>query len=166
PPPEEQVQPLDQTQDHYHDHDQEGEDPPAAPADTTILIEDVKTYLSTLFFRQTLRLNSVISTVLDFLHAHPVIATLLLAQLVCSCVPIALFVAGAVIVASLAVALYSCVAVLVLAPVVIGTSVLGFCLWGWGWVVFVVGKRVLGWVVDGEREVALDGDLEVEGDRD
>ncbi|OGM39807.1 hypothetical protein ABOM_011581 [Aspergillus bombycis] len=168
PPPEEQEQPLDQTQDHYHDHDQDGEDPPAAhpQPDTTILIEDVKTYLSTLFFRQTLRLNFIVSTVLDFLHAHPVIATLLLAQLLCSCVPIGLFVAGAVIVASLAVALYSCVAVLVLAPVVIGTSVLGFCVWGWGWVAFVVGKWVLGWLVDGERGFNLDGDLEVEEDRD
>ncbi|KAK6813882.1 hypothetical protein RU639_010587 [Aspergillus parasiticus] len=170
PPPEEQQDregdqetPLSQTENQYQYQDQDqGHD--SQP--TTFIFEDVKTYLTTNLFRASVRASSHISTSLDFLHAHPVIATLLLAQFVCSCVPIGLFVAGAVIVASLAVALYSCVAVLVLAPVVIGTSILGFCVWGWGWVVFVVGRWVLGVVVDGERGGSLNGDLDEDEDED
>ncbi|KAE8367737.1 hypothetical protein BDV27DRAFT_154627 [Aspergillus caelatus] len=172
PPPEEQDHdqdqgqeqepPLSQTQDQDQDHNAYD-----TPQPNTLIIENMKTYLTTSLFRASLRASSSVSTALDFLHAHPVIATLLVAQFVCSCVPIGLFIAGAVIVASLAVALYSCVAVLVLAPVVIGTSILGFCVWGWGWVVFVVGRWVLGVVVDGERGGSLNGDLDgEEGERD
>ncbi|KAJ1706047.1 hypothetical protein AFGD_010273 [Aspergillus flavus] len=174
PPPEKQPDqegdqepPLSQTENQYQYQDQDqNQDQDHDPQPTTFILEDVKTYLTTNLFRASVRASSHISTSLDFLHAHPVIATLLLAQFVCSCVPIGLFVAGAVIAASLAVALYSCVAVLVLAPVVIGTSILGFCVWGWGWVVFVVGRWVLGVVVDGERGGSLNGDLDEDGGRD
>lgn len=153
PPPEEQDHDQDQDQDH-NAYD--------TPQPNTLIFEKMKIYLTTSLFRVSLHASSSVSTALDFLHAHPVIATLLVAHFVCSCVPIGLFVAGAVIVASLAVALYSCVAVLVLAPVVIGTSILGFCVWGWGWVVFVVGRWILGAVVDGERGGSLNEDLDGE----
>ncbi|KAE8350942.1 hypothetical protein BDV28DRAFT_159185 [Aspergillus coremiiformis] len=124
-------------------------------------LQDLKIYFESAFSRALLRTETSLSDSLDFFQAHPMIATFFLAQIACSCIPVGLFVLGAVISALVAVALFSCVALLLLVPVLVGTSILGGCLWGWGWVVVVGGRWVLGLVRDGDGDAdgveSLDG---------
>lgn len=83
------------------------------------------------------------------LRAHPVLTSFLLCQLLCSTVPIALFLAGVAISASLAASAFACLALLVVGPVLVFTSLLGVWVWGFAWATWVVGRWVWGFrVVD------------------
>ncbi|PKY06231.1 hypothetical protein P168DRAFT_302608 [Aspergillus campestris IBT 28561] len=87
------------------------------------------------------------STLLTTILAHPYWTTFLLAQFLCSAIPIALFLLGAVVAASVAVAAFTCLAGLVLIPVLVGTTVLGVGVWGSRWMssVVLVWLRRRGW---------------------
>ncbi|KAB8236030.1 seipin co-factor family protein [Aspergillus alliaceus] len=146
PPPEESAETAPQTSQKTIPSTE------APKIDPDNVVQDVKTFPDDLLIART---RTALADLLEFYHSHPILATFLLAQAVCSCVPIGLFVLGAVVSASVAVVVFSCVAGLVLVPVLVGTSFLGICLWGWGWVGFVIGRWVLGGLLrkagDGER---------------
>ncbi|PLB34087.1 seipin co-factor family protein [Aspergillus candidus] len=94
------------------------------------------------------------STLLKTILTHPYWTTFLLAQFLCSVIPIALFLLGAVVAASVAVTAFTCLAGLVLIPVLIGTTVLGVGAWGCGWVVIMLGRWAWGaFVVNGNVSV-------------
>ncbi|EAW12816.1 seipin co-factor family protein [Aspergillus clavatus NRRL 1] len=101
----------------------------------------VSTALSLLSLLNTYVLPSHLrAMIMDVATAHPLLMTFLLCQFVCSCIPIAMFVVGAMVAAGIAVVLFSCVALLVLGPVLIATTVAGMLLWGSGWAIFVTGR--------------------------
>ncbi|KAI9929913.1 hypothetical protein ASPWEDRAFT_23642 [Aspergillus wentii DTO 134E9] len=84
------------------------------------------------------------SAILRIAASHPHLTSLLLCQLICSGIPVALFGMGVVITAVIAATLFACVALLVLGPVLMVTGFMGLCLWGWAWGFYLVGSWVLG----------------------
>ncbi|PWY91420.1 hypothetical protein BO94DRAFT_544806 [Aspergillus sclerotioniger CBS 115572] len=89
--------------------------------------------------------------------AHPILATFLFVQVLFSGIPVCMFVVGALVSAVFAVAVFSCFAMLVLGPVVVGTTLVAVGVWGSGWVVYKVG----GWAV--RRFLIAEVNDEVEG---
>ena len=83
-------------------------------------------------------------TLKSTLQTHPVLSTFLLCQLLCSFVPIALFLAGVAITASLAASAFACLALLVVGPILAFTSLLGVWIWGLCWAGWFVGRWFLG----------------------
>ncbi|KAE8150711.1 hypothetical protein BDV25DRAFT_139540 [Aspergillus avenaceus] len=104
---------------------------------TTKPNDNITEYLQTLFEAHIL---PHIFRLLDLAQANPLISSFLLVQFLCSCVPIALFIIGAVVAAATALMVFSCVAAFVLGPVVLGTTVLGVVVWGCAWVGGVGGR--------------------------
>lgn len=98
------------------------------------------------------------TAILTTLRAHPLLSSFLLAQVLCSGVPILLFILGLVISASLAASVFACFAVVVLVPVLVFTGLLG--VWGWGvaWGCFVLGRWGFGVVLSWNGDRDGDGD--------
>ncbi|KAF7588036.1 hypothetical protein BBP40_006415, partial [Aspergillus hancockii] len=64
--------------------------------------------------------HTATTSLLDLMHRRPVLSTFLLAQFLCACIPIGLFVLGAIVSVAVALIIFSCVAVMVLGPVLVG----------------------------------------------
>ena len=124
--------PLSSNSNNNNNNDNANNDPPS-------LLTAAHTILTTHFLPPDTQ-SAFLATILS----HPYWTTFLLAQFLCSVVPIALFLFGAVVAASVAVAAFTCLAGLVLIPVLIGTTVLGVGVWGCGWVVVILGKWAWG----------------------
>ena len=84
------------------------------------------------------------TTILQTVAAHPFLSSFLLAQLLCSTIPLLLFAIGIMTAGVVAAALFACLGLLVLVPVLLATGVLGGLAWGWGWFVFLVGRWAWG----------------------
>ena len=94
------------------------------------------------------------TTILQAVAAHPFLSSFLLAQLLCSTIPLLLFAIGIMTAGIVAAAVFACLGLLVLVPVLLATGVLGGLAWGWGWFVFLVGRWAWGVYVQrsgGER---------------
>ncbi|PYH41715.1 seipin co-factor family protein [Aspergillus saccharolyticus JOP 1030-1] len=85
---------------------------------------------------------------------HPLLATFLLAQIICSGIPLCLVLGGVMMAASVAAAVVAGLAMLVLGPVLVVTFLLGLGVWGWGWALVWFWRKV-GRVVRGEEEEGL-----------
>ncbi|RJE18633.1 hypothetical protein PHISCL_09025, partial [Aspergillus sclerotialis] len=88
--------------------------------------------------------------------------------ILCSGIPVALFLIGAGLTASVAATVFACFAFLVLGPVLVFTSILGFWVWGSLWVLVIGGRwayeRVDGRSVNhGVMEVKKENEGEVAG---
>ncbi|PYI28818.1 hypothetical protein BP00DRAFT_448986 [Aspergillus indologenus CBS 114.80] len=94
----------------------------------------------------------------QLIRAHPILATFLAAQVLCSGIPVCLFLGGVLVSAFVAGAVFAGFAMLVMGPVLVGTGCLGLGVWGFGWGVFVLG-RVVGRVVRGESLEGFGGGL-------
>ncbi|RAH75338.1 seipin co-factor family protein [Aspergillus aculeatinus CBS 121060] len=90
-----------------------------------------------------------LSRLTHLILAHPVLATFVAAQVLCSGIPVCLFLGGVLVAAFIAGAVFAGLAMLVMGPVLVGTGCLGVGIWGFGWAVFVLG-RVVGRVLRGE----------------
>lgn len=84
------------------------------------------------------------TTILQAVAAHPFLSSFLLAQLLCSTIPLLLFAIGIMTAGIVAAAVFACLGLLVLVPVLLATGVLGGLAWGWGWFVFLVGRWAWG----------------------
>lgn len=94
------------------------------------------------------------TAILQTVVAHPFLSSFLLAQLLCSTIPLLLFAIGIMTAGIVAAAVFACLGLLVLVPVLLATGVLGGLAWGWGWFVFLVGRWAWGVYVQrngGER---------------
>lgn len=94
------------------------------------------------------------TAILQTVVAHPLLSSFLLAQLLCSTIPLLLFAIGIMTAGIVAAAVFACLGLLVLVPVLLATGVLGGLAWGWGWFVFLVGRWAWGVYVQrsgGER---------------
>ncbi|RHZ48611.1 seipin co-factor family protein [Aspergillus thermomutatus] len=103
-----------------------------------VFLHSILTFLDTYILPSHLR-----ATICQTALAHPLLTTFLLCQFVCSCIPVTIFLIGAVVAGGIAVVVFSCFALLVLGPVLVATTVAGAFLWGWGWAAFVVGRWLL-----------------------
>ncbi|RHZ74251.1 hypothetical protein CDV55_108229 [Aspergillus turcosus] len=118
-----------------------------------VVLHSILAFLDTYILPPRLR-----ATILETALAHPLLTTFLLCQFVCSCIPIMIFLIGAMVAGGIAVVVFSCFALLVLGPVLVATTVAGLFLWGWGWATFVVGRWLLRYLSeDGEGEKGLEG---------
>ncbi|OJJ95303.1 hypothetical protein ASPACDRAFT_48052 [Aspergillus aculeatus ATCC 16872] len=90
-----------------------------------------------------------LSRLTHLILAHPVLASFLAAQVLCSGIPVCLFLGGVLVAAFIAGAVFAGFAMLVMGPVLLGTGCLGVGVWGFGWAVVVLG-RVVGRVLRGE----------------
>ena len=84
------------------------------------------------------------TAILQTVVAHPLLSSFLLAQLLCSTIPLLLFAIGIMTAGIVAAAVFACLGLLVLVPVLLATGVLGGLAWGWGWFVFLVGRWAWG----------------------
>ncbi|RLM00912.1 hypothetical protein CFD26_108437 [Aspergillus turcosus] len=129
------------------------EDNTTNPITSSVLVlHSILAFLDTYILPPRLR-----ATILETALAHPLLTTFLLCQFVCSCIPIMIFLIGAMVAGGIAVVVFSCFALLVLGPVLVATTVAGLFLWGWGWATFVVGRWLLRYLSeDGEGEKGLE----------
>ncbi|PKX97070.1 seipin co-factor family protein [Aspergillus novofumigatus IBT 16806] len=103
-----------------------------------VFLSSILSFLDTYILPAHLR-----AAVLETAFTHPLLTTFFLCQFVCSCIPVMIFLIGAMIAGGIAVVVFSCFALLVLGPVLVATTVTGLFLWGWGWATFVVGRWLL-----------------------
>ncbi|GIK00303.1 hypothetical protein Aspvir_004325 [Aspergillus viridinutans] len=120
-----------------------------------VVLHSILTFLDTYILPPHLR-----AAIFETALAHPLLTTFLLCQFVCSCIPVTIFLIGAVVAGGIAVVVFSCFALLVLGPVLVATTVAGLFLWGWGWATFVVGRWLL------RRYLSEDGDGEKNRERE
>jgi hypothetical protein len=73
---------------------------------------------------------------------RPIASTFLVCQMICCGVPLLVFLVGVGVFAIVAVLLYIVLALLILGPILIVASMMGFSLWGWGWVLYGLVKWV------------------------
>lgn len=110
------------------------------------------------------------TAILQTVAAHPFLSSFLLAQLLCSTIPLLLFAIGIVTVGIVAAAVFACLGMLVLVPVLLATGVLGALAWGWGWFVFLVGRWAWGVYVQRTgsgtiKQEGLEGEKKDGGDK-
>ncbi|GFF61456.1 hypothetical protein IFM61606_07307 [Aspergillus udagawae] len=121
-----------------------------------VVLYSILTFLDTYILPPHLR-----AAIFETALAHPLLTTFLLCQFVCSCIPVTIFLIGALVAGGIAVVVFSCFALLVLGPVLVATTVAGLFLWGWGWATFVVGRwllrRYLSEDSDGEKNREREG---------
>jgi hypothetical protein len=108
-----------------------------------VVLHSILAFLDTYILPPHLR-----ATIFETALAHPLLTTFLLCQFVCSCIPVMIFLIGAMVAGGIAVVVFSCFALLVLGPVLVATTVAGLFLWGWGWATFVVGRWLLRYLSD------------------
>lgn len=108
------------------------------------------------------------TTIVETVHAHPILTTFLAAQFAVAFFPLLLFTLGVFTVGVVAAGLFACLGMVVLVPVLLVTGVLGVVVWGWGWGVFFVGRWAWGVYVekrlggeDGESGGSVDGERPV-----
>lgn len=88
------------------------------------------------------------TTIVETVNAHPILTTFLAAQLAVAFFPLLLFSIGVLTAGVVAAALFACLGMVVLVPVLLATGVLGLVVWGWGWCVFFVGRWAWGVYVE------------------
>ncbi|KOS44127.1 hypothetical protein ACN38_g4984 [Penicillium nordicum] len=82
---------------------------------------------------------------------HPAASTLIVCQMICCGVPLLAFSAGVFIFAAVSILFWTVLSLLILGPVLLGTSMMGMFLWGWGWIFYGlvkwVDQRFLGGII-------------------
>ena len=67
---------------------------------------------------------------------RPATTTLILCQMICCGVPLLIFLAGVFVFAAVSILLWAVLSLVILGPVLLVTSMMGLCLWGWGWILY------------------------------
>ncbi|KAJ6169009.1 hypothetical protein N7497_001852 [Penicillium chrysogenum] len=82
---------------------------------------------------------------------RPAATSLIVCQMICCGVPILVFLAGVLVFAAVSILLWAVLSLLILGPVLLVTSMMGMCMWGWGWILYGlvkwVDQRFLGGVI-------------------
>ncbi|CAP99627.1 hypothetical protein E8E15_004800 [Penicillium rubens] len=82
---------------------------------------------------------------------RPAATSLIVCQMICCGVPILVFLAGVLVFAVVSILLWAVLSLLILGPVLLVTSMMGMCMWGWGWILYGlvkwVDQRFLGGVI-------------------
>ncbi|KKK22494.1 hypothetical protein ARAM_000609 [Aspergillus rambellii] len=149
---------INHNHNHNHNQDSESESESHSPPSTSSRPQDEQTtpmtistiltsLAATVTALNTYALPAQLRTSLVHIaKRHPVLASFALCQVLCSAIPLGIFLAGAAISASIAVAVFTCFAALVLLPVLVATTVLGVWLWGVSWGLWVLGRWGVLWV--------------------
>ncbi|CAG8322480.1 unnamed protein product [Penicillium nalgiovense] len=73
---------------------------------------------------------------------RPAASTLIVCQMICCGVPLLVFLAGVFVFAAVSILLWAVLSLLILGPVLLVMSMMGMCLWGWGWIFYGLVKWV------------------------
>ncbi|KAA8641854.1 hypothetical protein EYZ11_003076 [Aspergillus tanneri] len=104
------------------------------------------------------------STIWQAARAHPLIASFLLCQIVCSAVPMglfALFASGMFMAVGVGVAMFICLAAMLLTPIMIFIAFIAGGFWAYWMVIFLSAKRVINTVRDWRGDVFMNGEIEM-----